>query len=150
VGQVGQGQGGLHIGWARMGLGQGCLHMRWDRMGLGQVGLQIRWDRMGLGQGGLPTEPVHLSQSGPTRPLKTPNPNKLVTNPPPHRCPDEVCVCVLLCFIKQILGNHYVRSWGFIVSEPRETHPRSEIADVPTSLCPPLDNLGCPDPHPSP
>ena len=58
--------------------------------------------------------------------------------------------CVLLCFIKTILGNRYVRSQGFIVSEPRETHPRSEIADVPTSPCPPLDNLGCPDPHPAP
>jgi len=31
--KVGQGQGGLHIGW--------------DRMGLGQRGLQIRWDRVG-------------------------------------------------------------------------------------------------------
>jgi len=30
-------------------------------------------------------------------------------------------VCVLLCFIKPILGNRYVRSRGFIVSEPRET-----------------------------
>jgi len=48
----------------------------------------------------------------------------------------------LLCFIGPILGNRYVRSWGFIVSEPRETHPRSEIADVPTLPCPPLDNLG--------
>jgi len=55
---------------------------------------------------------------------------------------------VLLCFIKPILGNRYVRSRGFIVSEPRETHPRSEIADVPTLPCPPLDNLGCPDRHP--
>jgi len=61
------------------------------------------------------------------------------------------CVCACLCcFIKPILGNRYVRSRGFIVSEPRETHPRSEIADVPTSPCPPLDNLGCPDPHPPP
>ena len=34
-------------------------------------------------------------------------------------------LCVLLCFIKPILGNRYVRSRGFIVSEPRETHPRS-------------------------
>ena len=59
-------------------------------------------------------------------------------------------VCASLCFIKPILGNHYVRSRGFIVSEPRETHPRSEIADVPTSLCLPLDDLGCPDPHPPP
>jgi len=59
-------------------------------------------------------------------------------------------LCVLLCFIKPILGNCYARSWGFIVSEPRETHPRSEIADVPTLPCPPLDNLGCPDPHPAP
>jgi len=59
-------------------------------------------------------------------------------------------VCVLLCFIKPILGNRYVRSRGFIVSEPRETQTRSEIADVQTSPCPPLDNLGCPDPHPSP
>jgi len=56
----------------------------------------------------------------------------------------------LLCFIKPILGNRYVRSRGFIVREPRETLPRSEIADVPTSPCPPLDNLGCPDPHPPP
>jgi len=51
-------------------------------------------------------------------------------------------LCVLLCFIKPILGNRYVQSRGFIVSEPRETHPRSEIADVPTLPCPPLDNLG--------
>jgi len=41
-------------------------------------------------------------------------------------------VCVLLCVIKPILGNRCVRSRGFIVSEPREMHPRSEIADVPT------------------
>ena len=41
-------------------------------------------------------------------------------------------VCVSLCFIKPILGNRYVQSRGFIVSESRETHPRSEIADVPT------------------
>ena len=61
-----------------------------------------------------------------------------------------LCVCVFLCFIKPILGNRYVRSRGFIVSEPRETHPRSEIADVPTPPCPPLDNLGCPDRHPPP
>jgi len=27
---------------------------------------------------------------------------------------------VLLCFIKPILGNHYVRYWGFIVSDHRE------------------------------
>ena len=50
VGQVGQGQGGLHIGW--------------DRMGLGQGGLQIRWDRLGLWTGLCPDEPVNLSQSG--------------------------------------------------------------------------------------
>jgi len=50
--------------------------------------------------------------------------------------------CVLLCLIKPMLGNRYVRSRGFIVSEPRETHPRSEIDDVPTSPCPPSDNLG--------
>jgi len=37
-------------------------------MGMGQGGLQIRWDRMGMGQGDLPAEPVHLSQSGTTRP----------------------------------------------------------------------------------
>ena len=61
VAQVGQGQGGLHIGWDRMGLGHGGLQIRWDKMGLGQVGLQIRWDRMGLGQGSLPSEPVFLS-----------------------------------------------------------------------------------------
>ena len=48
-------------------------------------------------------------------------------------------VCVLLCFIKPVLGNRCIRSPGFIVSEPRETHPRSEIADVPTSPYPPLD-----------
>ena len=70
-------------------------------------------------------------------------------------CPDtSKCipriVCVLLCFIKPILGNRYVRSRGFIVSKPRETHPRSEIADVPTSPCPPLNKMGCPDPHPPP
>jgi len=59
-------------------------------------------------------------------------------------------LCVLLCLIQPILGNRYVQSHGFIVSEPRETHPRSEIADVPTLSCPPLDNLGCPDPHPAP
>jgi len=41
-------------------------------------------------------------------------------------------VCVLLCVIKPILGNRCVRSRGFIVSEPREMHPRSEIANVPT------------------
>ena len=57
---------------------------------------------------------------------------------------------VLLCFLKTILGNRYVLTRGFIVSKPRETHPRSEIADVPASPCPPLDNLGCPDPHPPP
>jgi len=62
----------------------------------------------------------------------------------------SVSECVLLCFIRPILGNCYVQSQGFIVSEPRETHSRSEIADVPTSLCLPLDNLGCPDPLPSP
>jgi len=38
---------------------------------------------------------------------------------------------------------------AFIVSKPRETHPRSEIANVPTSPCPLLDNLGCPDPPPT-
>ena len=59
---------------------------------------------------------------------------------------------VLLCFIKPILGNRYVGSRGFIVSEPRETHPRPEITNIPTLPCPPLDsdNLGCPDPHPAP
>jgi len=67
-----------------------------------------------------------------------------------QRAPRRDSPCVLFCFIKLILGNHYVWSQGFIVSEPRETHPRSEIADVPTSPCPPLDNLGCQDPHPSP
>ena len=62
-----------------------------------------------------------------------------------HLFPQHMCCFVLL--------NRYwgiIRSRGFIVSEPRESHPRSEIADVPTSPCPPLDNLGCPDPHPSP
>ena len=54
----------------------------------------------------------------------------------------------MFCFIKPILGNRFVRSRGFIVSEPKETHPRSEIADVPTSPCPPFDNLGYPDPLP--
>jgi len=42
--------------------------------------------------------------------------------------PIHMCVFVLFCFIKPILGNRYVRSRGFIVSEPRETQPRSEIA----------------------
>ena len=60
----------------------------------------------------------------------------------------EKFLCVLLFFIKPILGNRYVRSRDFIVREPRETHPRSEIADAPTSPCPPLDNLRCPDSHP--
>jgi len=52
---------------------------------------------------------------------------------------------VLLCCIKQILGNRYVRSRGrgLILSEPRETHQRSKIANVPTSPCPSFDNLGC-------
>jgi len=38
--------------------------------------------------------------------------------------------CVLLCFIKLILGNRYVGSRGFIVSEPRETthDPRSQTS----------------------
>jgi len=54
MGQVGQGQGGLHIGWDRMGLGQGVL--------------QIRWDRLGQWTGLCPAEPVHLSQSGTTMP----------------------------------------------------------------------------------
>jgi len=49
----------------------------------------------------------------------------------------HLCVCVLLCFIQPVLGNRYVRSRGFIMCEPREKHPRSEIADVPTSPCPP-------------
>jgi len=40
------------------------------------------------------------------------------------------CACVLLCFIKPILGNRYVLSRGFIVSESRETHPRSECVCV--------------------
>jgi len=53
MGQVGQGQGGLHIGW--------------DRMGLRQGGLQIRWDRSGQWTSLYPAEPVHLSQSGTTR-----------------------------------------------------------------------------------
>jgi len=39
-------------------------------------------------------------------------------------------VCVLLCFIKPILGNRYVRSQGFIVSEPSETHPRSVTDEI--------------------
>jgi len=51
---------------------------------------------------------------------------------PPY-CTPPVCVCVLLCFIKPILGNHYVWYGGFIVSKPREKHPRSEIANIPTS-----------------
>ena len=38
------------------------------------------------------------------------------------------CMCAWLCFIKLILGNRYVRSWGFTVSEPREKHHRFEIA----------------------
>ena len=51
---------------------------------------------------------------------------------PPYYCTPPVCqcVCVLLCFIKPILGNHYVRSRGFIVSEQgRRTHdPRSSTS----------------------
>jgi len=68
----------------------------------------------------------------------------------PTRSKLSLCVFIFFCFIKPILGNHYVRSRGFIVSEPRETHPRSEITDVPTLPCPPLDNLWCPDPYPPP
>jgi len=48
VGQVGQGQGGLHTGW--------------DRMGLRHGGIQIRWDRVGQWTGLCPDEPVHVSQ----------------------------------------------------------------------------------------
>jgi len=33
-------------------------------------------------------------------------------------CYHMFVVCVLLCFIKPILGNRYERSRGFIVSEP--------------------------------
>ena len=33
VGQVGQGQGVLHVGWDRMGLGQGGLQSKWNRVG---------------------------------------------------------------------------------------------------------------------
>jgi len=54
VGQVGQGQGGLHI--------------RCDRMGLGQGVLQSRWDRLGQWTGLCPAEPVQLSQSWTRRP----------------------------------------------------------------------------------
>jgi len=46
VGQMGQGHGGLHIGWDRMGLGQAGLQIMWDRI-LGQRGLQTSgtgWD----------------------------------------------------------------------------------------------------------
>ena len=51
-----------------------------------------------------------------------------------------VCVCVVLfCFIKPIMGNHYVRSRGFHCEWAKGEHPRSEIADVPTSPCPPLE-----------
>jgi len=54
-----QGQGGLHIGWDRMRLGQGVLQIRWDRLG------QSRWTYGGHVSS---AEPVHLSQSGTTRP----------------------------------------------------------------------------------
>ena len=54
MGQVGQGQRVLHIGW--------------DRMGLGQGGVQIRWDRLRQWTGLCPAEQVHLSESGTTRP----------------------------------------------------------------------------------
>jgi len=43
-----------------------------------------------------------------------------------HQSQEEQLTCVLLCFIKPILENRYVRSRGFIVSEPRETHPPSD------------------------
>ena len=52
--QVGQGQGGLHIGWDRMGLGQGCLQIRWDRLG--------QWTGL-CPAFSLSAEPVHSSQS---------------------------------------------------------------------------------------
>ena len=66
--------------------------------------------------------------------------------------PSSSYVSVLLCFIKPILGNRYVRCRGFIVSEPRETHPQSEIADVPTYPVPPMITWGVwnLDPHPPP
>jgi len=44
------------------------LRIGWDRMEMGQGGLQIRWDRVGQWTGLCPDEPVHLSQSGTTRP----------------------------------------------------------------------------------
>ena len=53
MGQVGQGQGDLHIGWDRMWLGQGVLQIRWERVG--------QWTSL------CPAELVHLSQSGTTR-----------------------------------------------------------------------------------
>ena len=37
------------------------------------------------------------------------------------------------------MGNHYVRSRGFHCEWAKGEHPRSEIADVPTSPCPPLE-----------
>jgi len=42
-------------------------------------------------------------------------------------------VCVLLCFIKPILGIRHVRSRSFIVSEPRETSQKSIFAIFCTS-----------------
>jgi len=47
----------------------------------------------------------------------------------------HVSVCVLLCFIKPILGNRYVRSRGFIMSEPRETQPNHHISSRSKKFC---------------
>jgi len=54
--------------------------------------------------------------------------SKCPVPPFPYTWGQRAPLCALLCFIKPI----YIRSQGLIVSEPMETHPRSEIAHVPT------------------
>ena len=56
----------------------------------------------------------------------------------------QVCVCCL------VLSNRY---WGIVTvftSEPRDYAPTIENRRRTSSPSPPLDNLGWPDPHPSP
>jgi len=57
-----------------------------------------------------------------------------------------VPVCAALFYLTDI--GESLRSQGFLESEPRGTHPRRNRRHLP-SPCPPFNNLGCPDPHPS-
>jgi len=103
VGQVGHGQGGLHIGW--------------DRMGLGQGGLQIRRDRLGQWTGLCPVEPVHLSQSGNTRPWI-------------HFCTKKRCLWQGAC--REMSASHDVVSLREVNADGRE---RRGCTPAQQSLC---------------